>query len=65
MGMRVNKQLPLPLELKEEYPLSKDIVELKDGEIKKFEIFLPENPINLSYSWDLVQQIMKWQFVIM
>ena len=37
MGMRVNKQLPLPLELKEEYPLSKDIVELKrrrDKEIR-------------------------------
>lgn len=37
MGMRVNKQLPLPLELKEEYPLSKDIVELKkqrDREIR-------------------------------
>ena len=35
--MRVNKQLPLPLELKEEYPLSKDIVELKrrrDKEIR-------------------------------
>lgn len=37
MGMRVNKQLPLPSELKEEYPLSKDIVELKrqrDKEIR-------------------------------
>ncbi|WP_461812158.1 3-deoxy-7-phosphoheptulonate synthase [Faecalimonas sp.] len=37
MGMRVNKQLPLPLELKEEYPLTKDIVALKkqrDNEIR-------------------------------
>lgn len=37
MGMRINTQLPLPAELKEEYPLSKDIVELKkkrDREIK-------------------------------
>ncbi|WP_461811016.1 3-deoxy-7-phosphoheptulonate synthase [Faecalimonas sp.] len=44
MGMRVNKQLPLPLELKEEYPLSKDIVELKkqrDREIR--DIFTGES----------------------
>ena len=37
MGMKVNKQLPLPSELKEEYPMSKDIVELKrkrDKEIR-------------------------------
>ncbi len=37
MGMRVNKELPLPADLKAEYPLSEDIIELKkkrDREIR-------------------------------
>ena len=32
MGMRVNKQLPLPLELKEEYPVVKRYYRIKKTE---------------------------------
>jgi len=37
MGMKLNKELPLPILLKEEYPLSKEIIALKakrDAEIR-------------------------------
>ena len=37
MGMRINTTLPLPAELKAEYPLSKELTEIKkkrDAEIR-------------------------------
>ena len=46
MSMKVNKVLPSPAELKEEYPLSEKLIQLKKNETQKYVIFLPENPIN-------------------
>ena len=45
MSMKVNKVLPSPAELKEEYPLSEKLIQLKKV-IRKSGTFLPENPIN-------------------
>ena len=48
MGMKINAELPLPANLKAEYPLPKELAEIKK-----------ENPINLLLSWDHVPQTMK------
>ncbi len=50
MSMKINTTLPSPTELKEEYPLSEKLAELKKKkkrEIRRFEIFLRGNRINL------------------
>ena len=48
MGMRLNEKLPLPAELKAEYPLLK-ITEIKEKRDKEIRDILPEHRINLSY----------------
>ena len=59
MSMKINTTLPSPTELKEEYPLSEKLAELKKKEIRRFEIFLRGNRINLQSLSDRVLQIMK------
>ncbi len=65
MSMKFNTTLPSPTELKEEYPLSEKLAELKKKEIRRFEIFLRENRTNLQSLSDRVLQIMKIQCVSM
>lgn len=65
MSMKINTTLPSPTELKEEYPLSEKLAELKKKEIRRFEIFLRENRTNLQSLSDRVLQIMKIQCVSM
>lgn len=47
MGMRINAELPLPADLKAEYPLSDKIIKIKEKEMLRFEIYLQASPINL------------------
>ena len=48
MGMRVNAELPLPADLKNEYPLSDKIKAIKAKRMRRSEIFLQGNQTN---SW--------------
>lgn len=50
MGMRINTTLPLPAELKAEYPLSKELTEIKKKGMLKFGTFLQESQTSLSSS---------------
>ena len=46
MSMKVNKVLPSPAELKEEYPLSEKLIQLKKERDAEIRDILPENQIN-------------------
>lgn len=50
MGMRINTTAPLPAELKAEYPLSKELTEIKKKGMLKFGTFLQESQTSLSSS---------------
>ena len=39
MGMKINAHLPIPADLKAEYPLSSQILKLKEKRDRKSEIF--------------------------
>ena len=60
MSMKINTTLPSPTELKEEYPLSEKLAEVKkkkrSGDSR---YFLRGNRINLQSLSDRVLQIMK------
>lgn len=43
MGMKINAHLPIPADLKAEYPLSSQILKLKEKGIGKSERFLKGN----------------------
>lgn len=65
MSMKVNKVLPSPAELKEEYPLSEKLIQLKkerDAEIR--DIFTGKSD-KFAVIIDLVRQIMKILYVNM
>lgn len=59
MGMKINAELPLPANLKAEYPLPKELAEIKKKRDAEIQEILKENPINLLLSWDHVPQTMK------
>ena len=62
MSMKINTTLPSPTELKEEYPLSEKLAELKKKRSRRFAIFSQENRTNLQSLSDRVLQIMKIQW---
>ena len=43
MGMKINAHLPIPADLKAEYPLSSQILKLKEKRDRKSERFLKGN----------------------
>ena len=60
MGMKINAELPLPANLKAEYPLPKELAEIKkkrDAEIR--EIFEGKSDKFVVISGDHVPQTMK------
>lgn len=50
MGMRINTTLPLPAELKAEYPLSKELTEIKKKRDAEIRDILQESQTSLSSS---------------
>ena len=48
MGMKVNAELPLPADLKAEYPLSENIVRIKEKRDREIRDIFTGNLINLS-----------------
>lgn len=46
MSFQFIKQLPTPDEIKEQIPMSEELKEQKEREIRKYRMFLPEFPIN-------------------
>ena len=65
MSMKINTTLPSPTELKEEYPLSEKLAELKKKRDQEIRDILQENRTNLQLLLDRVLQIMKIQCVSM
>lgn len=65
MSMKFNTTLPSPTELKEEYPLSEKLAELKKKRDQEIRDILRENRTNLQSLSDRVLQIMKIQCVSM
>ena len=62
MGMKVNAELPLPADLKAEYPLSDKIIALKKKGTRKSAMFLSENQINFLSWLAPVQRTMKMRY---
>lgn len=48
MGMKINAELPLPAELKAEYPLSEEIIRIKEKRTGRYGISLRGDQISLS-----------------
>lgn len=65
MSMKFNTTLPSPTELKEEYPLSEKLAELKKKRDQEIRDIFTENRTNLQSLSDRVLQIMKIQCVSM
>ena len=63
MGFTFLKKLPTPAEIRNQYPIDTAIQELRQKEIRKSVMFLPENPINFLPSSDLVLQTTKMLYV--
>lgn len=65
MSINFVRTLPSPEEIKEEFPLSREAVELKKRQMKRFVRFLRVNPINFLLLSVHALPIMKMQFLTM
>lgn len=65
MSINFVRTLPSPEEIKEEFPLSREAVELKKRQMKRFVRFLRANLINFLQLSDRALPIMKMQFLTM
>lgn len=65
MSINFVRTLPSPEEIKEEFPLSKEAVELKKRQMKRFVRFLRANLINFLQLSGHALPIMKMQLLTM
>lgn len=59
MGLHMVKAVPTPEEIRAAHPMDKELQEIKAKEMLRLRRYLPVNPISLSQSLVLVQQIMR------